>query len=140
MATSVAATGTYAIVSQFDCTEGLLVLDVSDPGHPRRVGHYDTQGYAYHVGATDKRVFVSAFIGGLQIVELSELLAFTLFERNGADFLLEWPEAKVGSLLQRSDEAMQGIWQDIPESTATNRMALPRGVGSEFFQLTQPAW
>jgi len=35
---------------------------------------------------------VSARLGGLQIVELSELFGFTPFEHDGPSFLLEWLE------------------------------------------------
>jgi hypothetical protein len=53
----VAVSGHYAYVADWDA--GLQVIDVSDPANPRRVGGYDTPGYALGVAVSGNYAYVA---------------------------------------------------------------------------------
>ena len=60
-ARGVAVSGNYAYVADLDA--GLQVIDVSDPANPRRVGGYDTSGWAGdELVATGFQVLAAVFL------------------------------------------------------------------------------
>ena len=60
-AMGVAVSGNYAYVA--DARAGLQVIDVSDPANPRRVGGYDTSGWAGdELVATGFQVLAAVFL------------------------------------------------------------------------------
>src|SRR5262249_13637152 len=50
---------------------GLSVIDVSDPGAPRRIAHLQTPGGAFGLAISGSKVFIAANLEGLQIVDIS---------------------------------------------------------------------
>ena len=51
--------------------DGVLVIDVSDPAHPVRVGGYDTPGYAVGVTLAGNLAYVADWHGGMLVLESS---------------------------------------------------------------------
>jgi hypothetical protein len=66
----VAVSGHYAYVAVGDA--GLLVIDVSDPANPRRVGGYDTPGNALGVAVSGNYAYVADYNAGLQVLDVSD--------------------------------------------------------------------
>jgi hypothetical protein len=66
----VAVSGHYAYVA--DGGAGLQVIDVSDPANPRRVGGYDTPGYAGGVAVSGHYAYVADGDAGLQVIDVSD--------------------------------------------------------------------
>ena len=66
----VAVVGSYAYLASG--TNGLHVVDVSDPTRPRRVGGYDTPGSAWAVAVTGHYAYVADQTGGLQVIDVSD--------------------------------------------------------------------
>jgi hypothetical protein len=50
----------------------LQVIDVSDPANPRRVGGYDTPGYALGVAVSGNYAYVADYDAGLQVIDVSD--------------------------------------------------------------------
>jgi len=63
------AAGDYVYVA--DARAGLIILDVADPTHPRRVGSYDTPGYAREVVVSGDYAYVTDASAGLQIIDVT---------------------------------------------------------------------
>jgi hypothetical protein len=51
---------------------GLMIVDVSDPRKPGRVGHLALDGYAFEIAVSGAHAFVASFQGGLQIVDIAQ--------------------------------------------------------------------
>jgi len=66
----VAVVGSYAYLASG--TNGLHVVDVSDPTRPRRVGGYDTKGKAWRVAVSGQYAYVADDTAGLQIIDVSD--------------------------------------------------------------------
>ncbi len=66
----VAVAGSYAYLASG--TNGLHVVDVSDPANPRRVGSCDTPGSAWGVTVTGHYAYVADYYGGLQVIDVSD--------------------------------------------------------------------
>jgi hypothetical protein len=65
---SVAVSGTHAYVG----TEGsLLVVDIADPDHPRRLGEVWTE-YAYKVAVSGTFVYIANCMYGLKVVDVTD--------------------------------------------------------------------
>jgi len=67
-AVPVAVAGPYAYVADWEA--GLQVIDVSDPARPRRVGGYDTPGFAQGVAVSGNYAYVADRNWGLQIFRI----------------------------------------------------------------------
>ena len=72
----VAVSGQYAFVATEDV--GLIVIDVSTPTNPVRVGRYDTPGYANGVAAMGNFAYVADSDSGLQVIDVSNPPNFVL--------------------------------------------------------------
>ena len=59
--------GNYAYVAAWGA--GLEVIDVRDPTHCVRVGHYDTSGYAMGVAVVRNKVYVADRQAGLVVLD-----------------------------------------------------------------------
>ena len=68
-AADVAVAGNYAYVA--DVTNGLEIIDVSDPTHCARVGGFDTFGVAYGVTVVGRYAYVADYNAGLQVIDVS---------------------------------------------------------------------
>jgi len=68
-ANDVAVSGNYAYVA--DGSAGLLIIDISNPSNPVRVGWYDTSGSATKVAISGNYAFVADGPAGLQIINIS---------------------------------------------------------------------
>lgn len=55
-----------------DGTNGLQVIDISNPANPQRVGGYNTPDIARGVAVSGKYAYVADFIAGLQVIDISE--------------------------------------------------------------------
>ena len=77
----VALSGHYAYVTDTDCFDvttirhgdGLVVLDISDPTEPQRVGGYDPGGTAYGVATLDHYAYLADGRAGLQMLDVTDL-------------------------------------------------------------------
>ena len=78
--------GNYAYIA--DGSDGLIVLDVSNPGSPKLVGSYDTDGTAYGVYVNGNYAYVTTQhvnnqeVGGLVVFDISDPTNPTLIGRN----------------------------------------------------------
>lgn len=54
-----------------DGYEGLQIIDVSMPTHPKIIGNFDTSGYAYEVVVQNGTAYVADMWNGLQIIDVS---------------------------------------------------------------------
>src|SRR5262245_47986529 len=52
-------------------TNGLAIIDVSNPANPRRVGGFDTSGFASGVAVSGNYAFVADGDAGLQVIDVS---------------------------------------------------------------------
>ena len=69
-ARDVAVADGYAYIA--DSSNGLVVVDVSDPANPIGAGGYDTSGYAYGVAVSGDYAYVADEINGLVVVDVSD--------------------------------------------------------------------
>jgi len=114
---------------------GLAVADVSDPTSPYRVGGFDTDHYSYGVAVSANNAYVADHWGGLLVLRITELPAITRTERVADRLVLEWNEPATGMTLQGTADLANPNWQDVPESSATNRAALLIRNNSKFYRL-----
>jgi hypothetical protein len=68
-AESVVVVGSYAYVAAAE--SGLRVLNISDPGNPVEIGHYDTPGYAIDITVSGSYAYLAAGDNGLRIINIS---------------------------------------------------------------------
>jgi len=67
---NVAVSGNYAYVATGQA--GLLVIDVSDPANPQRVGGCDTNGPASAVAVSGGNAYAATGQAGLQVIDVSD--------------------------------------------------------------------
>ncbi|MHB1038630.1 MAG: Ig-like domain-containing protein [Pirellulales bacterium] len=70
LAFDVIVSGTLAYVA--DQRAGLVILDVSNPAVPVRLGGYDTSGLALDLAISGTVLFVADYGGGLEIIDVSD--------------------------------------------------------------------
>jgi hypothetical protein len=75
-ALGVAVSGDYAYIAAY--SNGLLVLDISDPAHPALVGSRALPSVAQAVEVSGNYAYVACFLSGLQIVDISNPASPTL--------------------------------------------------------------
>ena len=69
-ALGVAVSGNYVYVA--DGGAGLLVIDVSNPANPQRVGGFDTSGGAVKVAVSDGYAYLAQGDAGLLVIDVSD--------------------------------------------------------------------
>ena len=69
LASGVAVLGHYAYVA--DGTNGLLVIDISNPTIPRRVAGYEGGGWAMRVAVSGNFAYVADWTNGLEVLDIS---------------------------------------------------------------------
>jgi len=110
------------------------VIDVHQPAHPMRVGGRGSIGSRGLTRSGDY-LYVAAGHEGLQVIEVTELPALTSQLVANGNLILSWNQAGRGLTLQRASSFPQPLWEDVPNSEATNGMVLPLLSGSEFYRL-----
>jgi len=117
-----------------------MILDVSNPDQPQRVGGYDTSGDAFGVAVLGNYAYMADHDAGLLVfeIEITELPAITRAERSGNALVLEWNEPGKGMRLQRATRLTNPDWVEMLGSENTNRVTLPLWSGNEFFRLMKP--
>src|SRR5213075_1379273 len=80
-------------------------------------------------------LYVADEQGGLQVIELTELPAFTSQSVATKDLSLSWNQAARGFTLQRTASLPEAAWEDVPNSETTNGLALPLVNSNQFFRL-----
>jgi len=80
-------------------------------------------------------LYVAAEHEGLQIFEVTELPALTSQSVANGNLILSWNQAARGLTLQRTISFPQPLWEDVPNSEATNSMMFPFLSRSEFYRL-----
>ena len=63
--------GNYAYVANY--SDGLMVLDISDPVNPVFREQFDTAGIAFEVYILGNYAYVADFAGGLEMIYVSNL-------------------------------------------------------------------
>jgi len=70
VALAVCVVGRYAYVA--DGSDGLEIIDVSDPSHPVKIGSFYDGGYAFDVVVVGKLAYVADGWDGLEIIDVSD--------------------------------------------------------------------
>lgn len=65
----VAVSGTYAYVTDYQ--NGLVVFDISNPASPKKIGGYDTIGYAYDVTVVGSYAYLADYYYGMEVFNIS---------------------------------------------------------------------
>jgi hypothetical protein len=82
----IAVSSNYAYVANY--TDGLKVLDITDPLNPSEVGTgYNTSGYALDVAISGSYAYVADSSAGLQVIDISDPANLTLAGNPGANGL-----------------------------------------------------
>jgi hypothetical protein len=146
-ANGVAVSGNYAYVTDGyvdsflgdDYSVGLVILDISNPANPQRVGGYRTSTSAYGVAVVGNHAYVAAGQDGLLILEFTELPAFTQQSlTSDGELSLSWNQPALGMKLQRATRLTNPDWQDVVSSETTNRLSLLINDPRAFFRLFKP--
>jgi hypothetical protein len=126
----VALSGNYAYVA---IGAGVEVLDISNPGNPRRVGG-NSAFPAVGLAVTESKIFVAAVNNGFGI--LGMLPFFKSITKADENLKLSW-EGFGPARLQRRTAFMQP-WEEVPGYEGTSTATFPVRTGPEFFQLVKP--
>ena len=59
--------------------QGVLVVDISIPEHPKIVERYDTPGYSWGIGIQDKYMYIADWYKGFHLIDISDYFS-TLYE------------------------------------------------------------
>jgi hypothetical protein len=121
--------GDYACVAGIDL--GVIVLNVSDPAHPRQVGR-NSAWPAHAVVWRDGTLFVAAGQDGFVIAEMRPF--FKSISRGLDGIELSW-EGYGSAQLQTAADLLNPQWQGLPGSEETNGATLPAEGGAKFFRL-----
>jgi hypothetical protein len=134
---SVTVMGSYAFVC--NRTQGLILLDVSDPSGPFLAASYVSSGAAMDAVIAGEYVYLADGLS-LQILKFENPSAPVLqlgYEKGQA--ILSWPAVATGFLLERTSQLGTGAaWSPGgPASTINERFTVTAGAnsGTEYFRL-----
>lgn len=126
---------------------GLVILDISNPASPQRVGSLTNvhgavavsgDGYPLNVAVSGNYGYVADRYAGLVIFKIRELPAITCHSVENGRLNLQWNDPAKGMKLQRTTSLTNPMWQELIGSESTNAVALLLWGGSEFFRLIRP--
>ena len=112
-----------------DC-EGMIVVDVSDPARPSRVGLFEGPGDVTRIALSGDRALVADYTGGLSIVDVSN--------PRRPRSLGEWDEGIVGDVAARGGVAYAAMGDLIVIDVT--RPARPRAAGRHSTRAGDTAW
>jgi len=135
----VSLSGSYVFLTGGVCVgdtvrHAVRVIDVERPASPVRVGDLDGIGARGLTRAGDY-LYVADEHEGLQVIQVTELPAFTSQSIANKELSLFWNQAASGFTLQRTASLPEAAWEDVPNSETTNGLVLPLVNSSQFFRL-----
>ncbi|MBL9135996.1 MAG: hypothetical protein JNK85_09020 [Verrucomicrobiales bacterium] len=118
--------------------EGVAVVDLADPAHPRVVGRFSTAGHEFSgLAASGAGVFVADGTRGLQILELPLNLEI---QRSGLPGILSvrWDPSPSGAALLKAERPDSTEWEEVPGVGSSREIAVSPEQGAGFYRLRWP--
>lgn len=118
--------------------QGVAVVDLGDPSHPRVVGSFLTAGHEFSgLAASGAGIVVADGTRGLQILELPLKLEI---QRSGVPGILSvrWDPSPSGAVLLKAERPDSTEWEEVPGVGSSREIAVSPEKAAGFYRLRWP--